>query len=149
MSKLTYLHKELRESIVGDVKTTYEEYITDGPRGIMIKLYSKTKDGVEKIVIVGKEDKYNMKTISGDKVSEKTLTKKELFAELKENKKLKFAADFAKTQKGGELLMERPKRKTGSKRGTKRGSKQKTGSKRGSKQPKRRSSKSRSRRGSN
>ena len=38
-----------------------------------------------------------MKTADG----EKTLTKSELLDELKSNKKLKFATDYTKTQKGG------------------------------------------------
>lgn len=132
MSQLSYLHKITNQSIKDGEKTTYEEMIIEGPKGITIKMYSKDKNGIEKIVINGKDDKFVMKTIENDKKDEKELSKDELITELKKNKKLKFAADFAKTQKGGALLKgSKSRSKKGSKAGSKKGSK--TGSKKGSK----------------
>jgi len=137
MSKLTYLHKKMEQSIKNGEVTTYEEVILDGPKGVTVKLYSKSGGESEKIVITGKDDKFVMKTMIGDKKEEIQMNKKELIEELKKNKKLKFAADFAKTQKGGSWLnksLERQKKK-GSKAGSKKGSKsvKKAGSKKGSK----------------
>jgi len=138
-SNLTYLHKVLNESLKSGEKSTYEEVIIDGPKGVTIKMFSKSKDGSEKIIISGNGDKFVMKTMEGDKKDEKSLSKDDLIAELKKNKRLKFAADFAKefakNQKGGAWdWLERPKKK-GSKRGSRKGSKKrsKRGSKKGSK----------------
>lgn len=110
MPKPTYLHKEAKQSIKDGVSSTYEELIIEGPNGIVIKYFSKDDKGDEKIKIVGKDDKFKMTVKEGDKVEEKELTKDELMNELKKNKKLKFAVDFTKTQKGGDWL-ERPKKR--------------------------------------
>jgi hypothetical protein len=96
---LKYLHKVLNESLKDGVREAYEETIIEGPRGVTIKMFKKYADGVEKILIVGKEYKYKMKTQKGEKKDEKDLTLKEMLSELKSNKALKFAAEFAKTQK--------------------------------------------------
>lgn len=143
MSKLTYLHKVMNQSLKDGEVTTYEEEIIDGPKGITVKLYSKSNGVIEKIRISGKDDKFIMKVTEGDKTEDTQLTKKELMEELKKNKKLKFAADFAKTQKGGSWLNRPEMTKKGSKsskagsKGMKKGSKgsrvSKKGSKRGSK----------------
>ena len=131
MSSLTYLHKVLNESLKNGEKTTYEEVIIDGPKGVTIKMFSKDKNGAERISISGSNDKFVMKVMDGDKTEEKTLSREEVIAEIKKNKKLKFAVDFAKefakSQKGGAWdWLERPKKrgsKKGSKKGSKRGSK--------------------------
>lgn len=134
MSKLTYLHKVINESIKNGEKMTYEELIIEGPKGITVKMFSKDKNGAERISISGKDDKFVMRTMVGDKKDEVTLTKDELVAELKKNKKLKFAAEFVKTQKGGAWLMRGQvksgsKNRANSKKSTK-GKTKKTGSKR-------------------
>ena len=90
-------------------------------------MFKKDADGVEKILIVGKEDKYKLKTQKGEKKDEKDLTLKEMLSELKSNKALKFAAEFAKTQKGGKLFggkkMSKKTSKTMSKKSSKKTSK--------------------------
>ena len=129
MSKLTYLHKVMNQSLKDGEVTTYEEEIIDGPKGITVKLYSKSGGVIEKIRISGKDDKFIMKVTEGDKTEDTQLNKKELMEELKKNKKLKFAADFAKTQKGGSWL----NRAGGSKKGSKSSKKGSNGSKKGSK----------------
>lgn len=105
MSKPTYLHKLLTQSLKDGVVTTYEESIVEGSKGVYVKYFSKDATGKqEKITINGKDDKFVMIVKEGDKDEKKTLTKDELMTELKKNKKLKFAVDFTKTQKGGAWL---------------------------------------------
>ncbi len=135
MSKLTYLHKVINESIKNGEKITYEELIIEGPKGITVKMFSKDKNGAERISISGNDNKFVMRTMVGDKKDETHLTKDELVAELKKNKKLKFAAEFVKTQKGGAWLMRTVSKRVGSKKvgskkvGSKRVGSKKVGSK--------------------
>jgi hypothetical protein len=119
MSNLKYLHKVLTQSLKDGVAETHEELIVDGPKGITIKLYKKKDDVVEKIMIMGKDDKFTLKTQKGDAKDSKDLTRSELLAELSKNKSLKFAAEFAKTQKGGQLLGGRKTSKKASKKASK------------------------------
>jgi hypothetical protein len=139
---LKYLHRVVNESLKNGVKETYEEFIIQGEKGVTIKMFKKDADGMERIVISGKEDKYKMKSQKGDKKDEKDLTLKEMLAELKSNKALKFAAEFAKTQKGGKLF--------GGKKMSKKSSKtaSKTASKKTSKKSSKKASKKSSKRGS-
>lgn len=128
-SALTYLHKVFNQSLKDGVVTTYEEIIIEGPKGITVKYYSKDGKNEEKITIFGKDDKFKMTIKEGDKKEEKTLTKEELMSELKKNKKLKFAADFTKTQKGGMWIdgeMSRPKKASSAKKVKKTKSKSKS-----------------------
>jgi hypothetical protein len=143
----------MNQSMKDGEVSTYEEIIMDGPKGITVKLFNKDKNSVEKIVISGKDDKFTMRTMDGDKKDEKSLNRDELMNELKKNKKLKFAADFVKTQKGGDWLdLARSVKgtKRGSKRGSKKGSKSTTVSKpkRGTKRGSKKGSKKTSKRGS-
>src|SRR5690606_29147815 len=98
-------------------------------------------------VLAGKGDKYVLKSNLNGVKEEKTLTKREMLDELSKNKKLKFAADFLKTQKGGALLrrivhvMSRTKSKKGSKKGSRKGSKKGSKRKTTKKSSKRRSKK--------
>jgi hypothetical protein len=140
MSKLTYLHKVMNQSLKDGEVTTYEEEIIDGPKGITVKLYSKSNGVMERIRISGKDDKYVMKVTEGDKTEETHLNKKELMEELKKNKKLKFAADFAKTQKGGSWLNRAGSSKKGSK-SSKKGSMKSMGSKKAPKKGSKKGSK--------
>ena len=101
---LKYLHRVVNESLKNGVKEAYEEFIIQGERGVTIKMFKKDANGMERIVITGNDDKYKIKTQKDDKKDEKDLSLKEMLAELKNNKALKFAAEFAKTQKGGKLF---------------------------------------------
>ena len=132
MSKLNYLHKVMNQTLKDGVVSTYEEIILDGPKGVTIKYFNKTGKESDKIKIVGKGDKFEMTTQEGDKKDKKVLTKDELMAELKKNKKLKFAIDFSKTQKGGAWLDKPTKVKTQSRSQTKSKSKSKSKSKKAS-----------------
>ena len=117
---LTYLHKVVQQSVKDGKSSTLEEIVVDGPKGLSVKYFSKTGDDVDKIVIYGKDDSFTMKTADG----EKTFTKAELLDELKSNKKLKFATDYAKTQKGGAIqVLEGGAKKKSSKKSSKKGSK--------------------------
>ena len=124
---LKYLHRVVNESLKNGIKETYEEFIIQGEKGVTIKMFKKDANGMERIIISGKDDKYKMKTQKGDKKDEKELTLKEMLAELKSNKTLKFAAEFAKTQKGGKLFggkkMSKKSSKTASKKTSKKSSK--------------------------
>jgi len=124
---LKYLHRVVNETLKNGVKEAYEEFIIQGEKGVTIKMFKKDADGMERIVISGKDDKYKMKTQKGDKKDEKDLSLKEMLAELKSNKALKFAAEFAKTQKGGKLFggnkMSKKSSKTASKKTSKKASK--------------------------
>jgi hypothetical protein len=103
---------------MGDMKV--EEIVVDGPRGLKINYYMKSGNTVEKIVIFGKDDSFKMKSVDG----EKTLSKTELLNEIKSNKKLKFASEYAKTQKGGNVMTGGAKKS--SKKSSKKGSKKKS-----------------------
>lgn len=116
---LNYLHKVIQQSLKDGKSSTLEEIVVDGPKGLSVKYFSKTGDNVDKIVIYGKDDSFKMKTSDG----EKTLNKSELLNELKSNKKLKFAAEYAKTQKGGDF-QEGGAKKQSSKKQSKKSSKQ-------------------------
>lgn len=123
MSNLKYLHKVLNQTLKNGVAETHEEVIIDGQKGVTVKLFHKDADGIERITISGKDDSFVMRTQSGEKKDEKTLTKDEMLKELSKNKMLKFAADFAKTQKGGRLFGGRKLSKRSSKKSSKRTSK--------------------------
>ena len=112
MSKYAYLHKVMNQFLKDGVVTTYEEMIIENAKGIEIKYFNKVGTKSEKIRIVGKGDKFEMTVQEDDKKDKKMLTKDELVAELKKNKKLKFAVDFSKTQKGGAWLNKSAKSKT-------------------------------------
>lgn len=114
-TNLTYLHKVMTQTLTDGVVITHEEQIVDGPKGVSIKYFSKDKSGQEKISIYFKNGEYIMKVDMNGEKSEKKLSKSEVLEELKKNKKLKFAADFAKTQKGGAWLNSNKKPKMASK----------------------------------
>jgi hypothetical protein len=120
-SKLNYLYQNTQKSVKDDKVEVLEEIVVDGPRGLKINYYMKSGNTVEKIVIFGKDDSFKMKSVDG----EKTLTKTELLNEIKSNKKLKFASEFAKTQKGGNVMTGGAKKssKKSSKKGSKKTSK--------------------------
>lgn len=129
MVDLTYLHNVVNKTLSNGVINTYEELIKEGPKGLVIKLYNKVGDKIEKLVLAGKGDSYTLKSNLNGTKEEKTLTKREMLDELSKNKKLKFASDFLKTQKGGALLkriahpMSRSKSKKASKKASKKDSK--------------------------
>lgn len=122
MSKLSYLHKVFNQTLKNGVVNTYEEVIIEGPEGIKVHYFSKDENNTEKIsikTVKGKKDEFEMIVQDGDKKDKKTISKDELMEELKKNKKLKFAADFAKTQKGGAWLdgkISRPKKSSSMKK---------------------------------
>ena len=91
---LTYLHKKIHQMLKNNKMTTLEETVIDGPKGLSIKYFSKSDDDSEKITIFGNEDKFKIKTND----DEKTVSRKELFNEIKKNKKLKFAIDYVNSQ---------------------------------------------------
>ena len=94
---LTFLHKKVEQSVKDGNANTYEESIIDGQKGLSIKYFSKSGDKVDKVIIYGKDNAFKMKSADG----EKDLTKADLLKELNSNKKLKFAVEYAKSQKGG------------------------------------------------
>ena len=119
-TNLNYLYQNTQKSVKDGKVEVMEEMVVDGPRGLKINYYKKSGDKAEKIVIYSKGDGFVMKSADG----EKTLSKAELLDELKSNKKLKFAAEFAKTQKGGKVLgMVGGAKKRGSKKASKKTSK--------------------------
>ena len=146
-SNLNYLYQNTQKSVKDGKVEVLEEIVIDGPRGLKINYYMKSGNTVEKIVIFGKDDSFKMKSIDG----EKTLSKTELLNEIKSNKKLKFASEFAKNQKGGNVMTGGAKKssKKGSKKSSKKGSKKtsktmkggKKSSKKGSKKSSKRTSK--------
>lgn len=116
MSGLIQLHKVLNQTLKNGEVNTYEEVIIEGKDGIKIHYFNKDSKNTEKITIKtvkGKVDEFEMVTQDGDKKDKKIISKQELLDEIKKNKKLKFASDFAKTQKGGawlEKMLSRPKK---------------------------------------
>jgi len=138
-SKLNYLYQNTQKSVKDDKVEVLEEIVVDGPRGLKINYYMKSGNTVEKIVIFGKDDSFKMKSVDG----EKTLTKTELLNEIKSNKKLKFASEFAKTQKGGNVMTGGAKKssKKGSKKTSKKVSKKSSKTMKGGKKNSKKSSK--------
>jgi len=151
-SNLNYLYQNTQKSVKDGKVEVMEEMVVDGPRGLKINYYKKSGNSVEKIVIYSKGDSFVMK--SGD--GEKTLSKSELMDELKSNKKLKFAADFAKTQKGGKALgmvggakkSSKKASKKASKKVSKKASKKASKTMKGGKKSSKKSSKKASKKGS-
>ena len=137
-TNLNYLYQNTKKSVKDGKVEVLEEMVVDGPRGIKINYYKKSDSSVEKIVVFSKGDGFVMKSSDG----EKTLSKAELMEELKSNKKLKFAADFAKTQKGGKALGMVGGAKKSSKKTSKKSSKKGSKTMVGSKKPKKSSKKS-------
>lgn len=131
MSDLTYLHEKLEKALENGNVVTYEELIKENSKGILIKFFSKdaTKT-MKKITITGKNNSFVMKCEMDGKVTTTDLTSSELAAELKKNKDLKFAVNFAKSNLG-KSVMSRVTSKRGTKKGSKKGTKRRT--KRGSK----------------
>jgi hypothetical protein len=100
-SELTYMFKNSQSEMKNGEMTSYEEEVLNGSKGVTVKMFKKEGSTLEKIKITGKDDKYVMVTIiDGDK-KEVSMNKSEFVAEVKKNKKLKFATDFLKTQMGG------------------------------------------------
>lgn len=128
MSTVKYLHKVLNESVKDGKKTTYEESIIDGTKGLTLRFFKKSEKGVEKINIVEKNKKFFVKKIKGDKKEEHEFNREKVLEFIKKEENLAFAKEFLKTQTGGALLK---RLKSGSKKGSKAGSKK--GSKKGSK----------------
>lgn len=109
---LTFLHKNKSQHFNGIESETHEESIVATSDGkIIIKFYVKNSKGVSKILIVGNGDSFKMKDENG----ERAITKAEMLNEVKNNKNLKFALDFIKTQKGGSYLKGGAKAKSKSK----------------------------------
>lgn len=130
MSKLNFLHDVKNRFIKDDKVQVDEEYIIDGPNGLTIKYYHKEGTESEKITISGKDDNYKMVVISGGDKKETSLSKSDLAKEIGKNKKLGFAKDFLKTQKGGRKGSKAKKGSTTKKSSkTKKGSRTKKGSK--------------------
>ena len=66
---------------------------------LLLKCLKKDDFSVERIYINGKDDKFVIRIIKGDKEDKKTLTEDELIAEFSKNKSLKFASEFKKVKK--------------------------------------------------
>jgi hypothetical protein len=132
MSKKTLNFKhEIKQTSIkdGDVEI-YEEVIMDGSKGLTIKYFHKNKKETNRILIYGSKDEYTMKTQTGDVKDDKKLTKSEMTKEVEKNKKLAFAKDYVKTQKGGAVGKKSGSKKSGSKKsGSKKHGSKKHGSK--------------------
>lgn len=137
MSDLKFLHKVKNQFLKNGVVETYEEEIIDGAKGIRIHFFKKDAKGVERINIYGKDGEFVMDVMKDDKNDKKTITLAELKAELSKNKNLKFAADFAKSVKGGRLM----NKTLGGRKSSKRTSVKRKSSKRVSRKSSKRNSK--------
>ena len=142
--ELLFENKKRHIDIKGQKSNVHEEYFVKGDRGVMIKYYHKDKDGIEKILIVGRDDKFILKTMNGDNTDEKTITKDELVKEVSKNKKLAFAKELInevqlggkkRSRKGSKKVSKKSSRKGSKKGGSRKGSKKgtKKRSKKGSK----------------
>ena len=142
MVKLNYLHEVKTKKIKdGEVHEINEEYIIEGPKGVMIKYYKKDSKGIEKIIINRKSDgDYIMKVTKDGDTAEKTLSKADLKKEISKNKKLAFADEFSKS-KGLARSVNRSGSRKGSKKGTRKGTRK--GSKKGSRKVVKKGSKKR------
>ena len=98
MVKVNFVHSVKTMTIVNDKPIIHEEYIIDGAKGIFIKYYHKENDIIEKIIIKGDNDKFNVKMLLGDKKEEKVIDKKELIQLIKSTKLLVFAKPYASAQ---------------------------------------------------
>jgi hypothetical protein len=122
--KLKYLHKIKTEDIIDDKIVIHEENVIEGSRNILIKLYHKEGDKIQKIIIVGKDNEFTVKIFDGSKTDEKKMNKKEVKELINSMKELEFAKSYAKTMTGG-------RKRKGSKKNSKKGSRK--GSRKGSK----------------
>ncbi len=135
-SNIVFLHDVRNASIINGKKIVHEEYVINGPKGLLIKFYHKENDVTVKYVIKALDaNNFKFKSMIGEKVSDQTYSKDDLLNELKKHKDLKFALDYIKTQKGGAKVSskgaskKKVETKTTQKKGSKKGSKSKRGSK--------------------
>jgi len=139
---LIHLHKNSSLIIDGDKKSSHEEFIAHGDKGLSFKYFNKDNKGTQKFSGRQNEDgTFSIKMLDGDKMTEEKYTKAELVKELskKANDHLKFILDYIKDLKGGA----KKKSRKGSKKGSKGGAKKKSrkGSKKGSRKGSKRGSK--------
>ena len=92
---LEVLYSSSVQKIVNSVRTVDEEYVIRGDKGLKIKFYKVRGNNIEKIVITGKDGDYKIKKTIDTKVTEGTLDKKGLVAEMKSTK-LAFAQPYIK-----------------------------------------------------
>lgn len=99
---VTFMHKLSTTDVKNGVATVFEEYIVEGDKGLMFKLYVKSEKS--KVKIVGRKNEdgtFSVRTMDGDKTDEQTLSKDELMKMLAKDKNLKFVLDYVKSMKGG------------------------------------------------
>lgn len=98
MSKQLYIHNVKNENVNNDEKFVHEEFIKDGPKGLVFKFYTKTrgkKDSSYKIKgIESGNEKFTLTTIKNKDEAKKfeNVTLKDLA----KHKELKFLIDYMK-----------------------------------------------------
>lgn len=110
---LKYLHKYSHTTVIDGVATVVEEFLISGDTGITVKHYKKNEKG-EKSKLVAKQNAdgtFRIKTVHGDKIDEKTLSKEDTLKMLAKDKDLKFASDYLK-QSGGKRRASRKSKKS-------------------------------------
>ena len=147
--KLIFLHDIKQRSIDNDKKSTHEEFVIHGSKGLTIKYFHKDDKTAEKIVINERDGKYMMKSTIGENHEEKELSKEDLVDLLTKNKSLKFALAYVKGLKGSATLKRTTKKssKKSSKK-VKKSSKKLTGGKKSSRKVSKKVSKKASKKGS-
>jgi len=101
MSKKLFIHNSKSEKVFNDEKIVYEEFIKDGPKGLVFKFYKQNKDSKKnnsfKIKGIENSDNKFSLTITKDgnepkKFENVTLT------DLSKHKELKFLIDYIKNK---------------------------------------------------
>lgn len=132
-----YYNQKSDKSFDGSNGAVHEEIIRLGDKGLFIKVYHKDKNDVYKIMIIGKDGDFTMKTSKGkdSDVKEKKMSKAEVIKEIKKNDKLAFASDFAEKFESSisRLGSRKGSRKSTNKKGSRKGSSRKSTSRKGSK----------------
>lgn len=102
---LKFLHRADMKTIKDGNTYISEEKVAEDDRGLVIKYYVKDGDRIDKVLIVGKDNKFKLlETVNGEKKPEVEMTESEMMSYLGRDKRLKFAKDVLKSQKGGALL---------------------------------------------
>ena len=95
---LIFLNKSLTVTFENGQPHTHEETVSESKEdGLKIKYYDKKGEVVDLVLITSKGNEFLLVVGSEEKI----ITKEELVKEVKNNKKLTFALNFVKSQKGG------------------------------------------------
>ena len=101
MSKKLFIHNSKSEKVFNDEKIVYEEFIKDGPKGLVFKFYKQNKDSKKNnsFKIKGIETSNKKFTLTITKNSEEPKKFENVpLSDLSKHKELKFLNDYIKNK---------------------------------------------------